>query len=67
MRSQVLQLARTYGLRPNTVYTSIYCLMTERSLDFRKKGGMYYFTPEQLQLIEEDLNKRGHYRLDTKE
>jgi hypothetical protein len=41
--------------------------MTERSLDFRKKGGMYYFTPEQLQLIEEDLNKRGHYRLDTKE
>ena len=58
-----MQLARQFRVRVNVVYDVIYTLQTKKGLTFRKNGNRYNFTPDELDMVEAYLTKRGHQKV----
>lgn len=63
MERSAVELAKLYRVRVNVIYDVIYTLQTKKGLTFRKNGNRYNFTPEELDMVEAYLNKRGHQKV----
>jgi len=63
METTAMQLARQFRVRVNVVYDVIYTLQTKKGLTFRKNGNRYNFTPDELDMVEAYLTKRGHQKV----
>lgn len=63
MERTAVELARQFRVRVQVVYDVIYTLQTKNGLTFRKIGNRFNFTPEELDMVEAYLNKRGHQKV----
>jgi len=63
METTAMDLARQFRVRVNVVYDVIYTLQTKKGLTFRKNGNRYNFTPDELDMVEAYLTKRGHQKV----
>ena len=63
MERSAIELAKLYRVRVNVIYDVIYTLQTKKGLIFRKNGNRYNFTPEELDMVEAYLTKRGHQKV----
>ncbi len=63
METTTMELARQFRVRVNVVYDVIYTLQTKKGLTFRKNGNRYNFTPDELDMVEAYLTKRGHQKV----
>jgi hypothetical protein len=63
MERTAVELAREFRVRVQVVYDVIYTIQTKNGLTFRKVGNRFNFTPEELDMVESYLNKRGHQKV----
>ena len=53
-------LARKYGVNEILIYTIMRYLQTTHGVTFTKRGRRYALTTEEIELIEEELKRRGY-------
>jgi len=56
----VNQLARHFKVRPAVIYDVIYTLETRDGIKFNKIGRFYTLKDEEIEIITQELKKRGY-------
>jgi len=55
-----VELAQKYGVSVMTIYNIVLELRTRKRMRFTKRGGKYNFTPQEQEIIEKELRRRGY-------